>query len=83
VLRNNNFQPERLKSEQNLEGFQLVLNLATSGAFLEEVWRLGTPISQAFTFEANLREHNDSCKDLESGAMFTNIRVFESPPKQG
>lgn len=43
----------------------------------------GVPISQAFTLAANLSEHRDSPVDEDSGAMFTNISVFESPPKQG
>jgi hypothetical protein len=48
-----------------------------------DVWRRGMPISQAFTFAANLNEQSVSCRDFESGATFTNMRVFESPPKQG
>ena len=48
-----------------------------------EVWRRGTPISQAFTFVANLKEHNDSSTEFESGAIFPNMSVFESPAKQG
>ena len=64
---------------------QLVLSREASKRALRvvEVWRRGTPISQAFTFAANLKEHNDSCSDFESGAIFTNMSVFESPPKQG
>lgn len=44
---------------------------------------LGTPIWHVFTFEANLKLHNDSPKDLGSGEMLTNIRVLESPPRHG
>lgn len=43
----------------------------------------GVPISQAFTLAANLREQRDSPVEEDSGAMFTNISVFASPPKQG
>lgn len=47
------------------------------------VRRLGIPISQALTLEANRSEQIDSPTDEWSGEMFTNIKVFESPPKQG
>jgi len=47
------------------------------------VVRRGVPISQAFTLEANRSEHSDSPDEAWSGAMFTNINVFESPPRQG
>lgn len=50
---------------------------------LRLVWRLGTPISQALTLAANLSEQIDSPTDEGSGDTFTNINVFESPPKQG
>jgi len=35
------------------------------------------------TRAANLREHIDSPAEDDSGEMLTNIRVFESPPRQG
>ena len=47
------------------------------------VRRLGIPISQAFTLEANLNEHIVSPTDDASGEILTNMRVFESPPRQG
>jgi len=47
------------------------------------VWRRGTPISQAFTLAANRREQSDSGSEEESGEMLTNIKVLESPPRQG
>lgn len=47
------------------------------------VCRRGVPISHAFTLEANRREHSDSPTEEGSGDMFTNINVFESPPRQG
>ena len=40
-------------------------------------------MSHAFTFAANLSEHKVSFAHLASGETFTNIRVFESPPRQG
>lgn len=50
---------------------------------LRLVWRLGMPISQAFTLAANRSEQSDSPTDEGSGETLTNISVFESPPKQG
>lgn len=47
------------------------------------VWRRGTPISQALTLAANRSEHSDSPNEEGSGEMFTNISVFESPPRHG
>ena len=47
------------------------------------VWRRGIPISQAFTLAAKRSEHSDSPTEVGSGEMFTNINVFESPPRQG
>lgn len=47
------------------------------------VWRRGTPISQAFTREAKRSEQSDSLAEEASGEMFTNIKVFESPPRHG
>ena len=43
----------------------------------------GVPISQAFTLDAKRSEHSDSPTEEGSGDMFTNISVFESPPRQG
>lgn len=50
---------------------------------LRLVWRLGMPISQAFTLAANRSEQSDSPTDEGSGETLTNIKVFEFPPKQG
>lgn len=47
------------------------------------VWRRGVPISQALTLAANRSEQSDSPTEDASGDIFTNINVFESPPKQG
>lgn len=47
------------------------------------VWRRGTPISQAFTRAAKRSEQSDSPAEKASGEMFTNIKVFESPPRHG
>ena len=41
------------------------------------------PISQALTLAAKRSEQRDSPTEEGSGEIFTNIRVFESPPKQG
>lgn len=58
-----------------------MLNLESED--LRFVWRLGIPISHAFTLAANRSEQRDSPTDAGSGETLTNIRVFESPPKQG
>lgn len=47
------------------------------------VWRLGIPISQEFTLAANRNEQRDSPVEDASGDRFTNISVFESPPRHG
>lgn len=48
-----------------------------------DVWRLGIPISQLFTLAAKRREQSDSPVEDGSGEIFTNIKVFESPPRHG
>ena len=45
--------------------------------------RRGVPISQALTLAANRSEQRDSPTEEGSGEIFTNISVFESPPRQG
>jgi hypothetical protein len=47
------------------------------------VCRRGMPISQEFTLAANRSEHIDSPVDDVSGDRFTNMSVFESPPRHG
>lgn len=47
------------------------------------VWRRGMPISHEFTRAANRSEQIDSPVDDTSGDRFTNISVFESPPRHG
>ena len=47
------------------------------------VCRRGIPISHALTLAANRREQSDSPTEEGSGDKLTNIKVLESPPRQG
>ena len=43
---------------------------------------VAVPITQSFTFVANLSELNVSFASRDDGEMFTNIRHFELPPRE-